>query len=1628
MVLHSFPPVHVAYAAKPPTFLTKANGNHWGRSELRAYMNNALGTVDTDGIVTNKNFKLDSTGSTNTSGYAQHFTAAEFGLVKPTTYYTNVLNNLSQSEAASVYETTDNFFLPSGHFGHLSDLGWTDRYVLSWGDTDISHCGQYELAKQAGEQYLIPISYWSRCPDTIYCWLRSPNIFQECVLCSKRGNSVSNEDVNNEHSKAAALAAAFRINLSSVLFASAASAAHLAAGGAQKISISGATGGDSGNYAAFGEMSEKALPSYGMYLKTEADSSVKFNPTALSLGTDSNSKTVLNVTYSDGVAGQNVVVHAFKNDSLTGGTDSYAASALLTSEGGDDGVTVAVPWNNGDASLLSDFTNYTIKVWMEKPVTSGYTAQASLAEVTKPVTFTAAVSNGVTTFIKDTNMAPPASINPRVFAMKNELKCSWGDLDALATSDEAEFNRVINAQKKGGETTPSELYGTAPTNQKIYYGTDPSGNPMEFWIAGREATDHAGVVTVTTDGTGDTMCLYQAAPVDVRCFNLNEPFFYYGNKTNVTLQLEDNMWDVGAEVQYQNSGITATVTYPDGAETKTATIDFSKLKWQYRTPGTSAWTTGMPTTAGTYELRCYLEGNTDSDTTTPDYERTYSSVVTFLAVSDSGIKQNDWRFSDLRWYLNTGARAVGAQTGKALADSTGDANITNARGYASHFTTAEFDMVQASAVSTNTLGGGIDYAVTKTGEPFKTKDRFFLPSAFIKLTSSGQIDSTVAQYLLSWGDKDISLPSTDGSVDISDKRRLIPISYWSRCPDEIYCWLRSPSYALDNVALFSARGTYVTTSYVQFARSVAAAFRINLSSVLFASAASAAHLAAGGAQKISISGATGGDSGTYAAFGEMSEKALPSYGMYLKTANTTDSFNPSALSLSSDKKTLTVTYTGGKIGQHVVVHAFKNDSLTDGTDSYAASALLKSEGGDAGVTVDVPWNNGDASLLSDFTNYTIKVWMEDPGSGVNLAKATTPVTFTAAISNGVTTFTKDTSISPASINPRVFAMKNELKCSWGDLDALATSDEAEFNRVINAKAKGDETTPSGLYGTGPTNQKIYYGTDSSGNPMEFWIAGRESPNGSVLTDGNGDTMCLYQATAVEKRAFKRYDGTPDSPAYQDALTVSGAANSYGCSACGTTDNTKTITLSGGTGSGTATMTTSNSYVATVNASGKVKIKNPGTFEIIATKAGGSLSSTYEEAVRTGPVTVGDHSWGTYSGTNPHTIICNDCSKPYSHKPSSWNSTGDTKHQCSQCNLTAVHSGGTATCTEQALCTFCGVAYGKTLAHKLGSWQHTETSHWKTCSSCQSKIDEANHTWGDWTTTKAATTTEDGQKSRTCSTCGHIETETIPKLTLEQIPNGNENRTITRYVDSNGRTSVELITANLDSRKILWLKEESEGTYAWYGLDLSTGAFPLDQGLRFYVRWLAPGAPDYDEYFSKLTPEQQAKVGGDNGWIFLIGVEDTNGNKVQPTVSVLVYVQIGDDWNLDDLKAYYLGGEQPAAISVDDVRDFPYPEGTDEFGVVTLDHFSPYFIYDEHTDEERAQSKKDQPQTPQNGDAPSSDSNGASEDSPGSDDSNGASEDSPNEGNFITVTLLWIPIILLGFGAWWLVAKKKKSEE
>lgn len=147
--------------------------------------------------------------------------------------------------------------------------------------------------------------------------------------------------------------------------------------------------------------------------------------------------------------------------------------------------------------------------------------------------------------------------------------------------------------------------------------------------------------------------------------------------------------------------------------------------------------------------------------------------------------------------------------------------------------------------------------------------------------------------------------------------------------------------------------------------------------------------------------------------------------------------------------------------------------------------------------------------------------------------------------------------------------------------------------------------------------------------------------------------------------------------------------------------------------------------------------------------------------------------------------------------------------CSECGYECRHSGGEATCTEQATCEICHEKYGALSAHKLSlmekveaacttdgreayytceacgkyfedeagnteitnldvygiipasghkagtEWKSDGTGHWNECVNCGEKLNEAAHDF-EWVTDKEATATKAGSRHEECTVCGYAK--------------------------------------------------------------------------------------------------------------------------------------------------------------------------------------------------------------------------------------------------------------------------------
>ena len=146
-----------------------------------------------------------------------------------------------------------------------------------------------------------------------------------------------------------------------------------------------------------------------------------------------------------------------------------------------------------------------------------------------------------------------------------------------------------------------------------------------------------------------------------------------------------------------------------------------------------------------------------------------------------------------------------------------------------------------------------------------------------------------------------------------------------------------------------------------------------------------------------------------------------------------------------------------------------------------------------------------------------------------------------------------------------------------------------------------------------------------------------------------------------------------------------------------------------------------------------------------------------------------------------------------------------------------HTGGTATCTEKAVCSACGEEYGELAAHtpetvpataatctqtgltegskcsvcdtiltaqsvisakghtpetvpgKAATCTETGLTDGSKCSVCgtiltaQEEIPALGHSFGEWTVTQEPTHSAEGEEQRICSRCGETETQAVPAL-------------------------------------------------------------------------------------------------------------------------------------------------------------------------------------------------------------------------------------------------------------------------
>ena len=155
--------------------------------------------------------------------------------------------------------------------------------------------------------------------------------------------------------------------------------------------------------------------------------------------------------------------------------------------------------------------------------------------------------------------------------------------------------------------------------------------------------------------------------------------------------------------------------------------------------------------------------------------------------------------------------------------------------------------------------------------------------------------------------------------------------------------------------------------------------------------------------------------------------------------------------------------------------------------------------------------------------------------------------------------------------------------------------------------------------------------------------------------------------------------------------------------------------------------------------------------------------------------------------------------------------------------------------------------------------------------------------------------------------------------------------------------------------ITWLRESSGGQSVWYGFDNSEGALPA--GSIVSVRMISKN--EDPEMFMKLYNQANEGLSSSNMmvkdnkiWIFELNAYKKNGgllnNEFASGKSVDIYVELGTDWDLSNIKALFFAdadGEPGRLLDEPRIEEKEINGDKKEFAVMKMTHFSTYAIAD-----------------------------------------------------------------------------------
>ena len=175
--------------------------------------------------------------------------------------------------------------------------------------------------------------------------------------------------------------------------------------------------------------------------------------------------------------------------------------------------------------------------------------------------------------------------------------------------------------------------------------------------------------------------------------------------------------------------------------------------------------------------------------------------------------------------------------------------------------------------------------------------------------------------------------------------------------------------------------------------------------------------------------------------------------------------------------------------------------------------------------------------------------------------------------------------------------------------------------------------------------------------------------------------------------------------------------------------------------------------------------------------------------------------------------------PHNHTWDGDWTTNDTHHwhECTAagCPITddagkdsyAAHAGGTATCTDKAVCDTCGSPYGELAGHDFtGDYLSDADGHWHQCKNCTATDSKAAHTYDD-------------DQDDTCNDCGYTRTSTQPTFAISGTVTDNSDAAVSGAV-------VKLMQG---SRQVSQATTDSNGQYSFANVPAGTYNVVAEQG-------------------------------------------------------------------------------------------------------------------------------------------------------------------------------------------------------